>query len=160
MTTFQLQIPPETRRKGRQAGYVIAIVVNLVMLVIAQNILEWGWAPFLTSDFAQIVPWVSFSLIASMAMNAIYLLDDRPDVKSLGQMTVNLISLIVTYRIWQVFPFDFSAYDFNWDLLTHVILILAFVGSGIGLAAETLKLANRHLKTGNLDKGEADDNRS
>ena len=160
MTTFQLQIPPETRRKGRQAGYVIAIVVNLVMLVIAQNILEWGWAPFLTSDFAQIVPWVSFSLIASMAMNAIYLLDDRPDVKSMGQMTLNLISLVVTYRIWQVFPFDFSAYDFNWDLLTHVILILAFVGSGIGLAAETLKLANRHLKTGNLDKGEADDNRS
>lgn len=155
MTTFQLQIPPETRRKGRQAGYVIAIVVNLVMLVIAQNILAWGWAPFLTSDFAQIVPWVSFSLIASMAMNAIYLLDDRPDVKSLGQMTVNLISLIVTYRIWQVFPFDFSAYDFNWDLLTHVILILAFVGSGIGLVAETLKLANRHLKTGNLDKGES-----
>ncbi len=153
MTTFQLEIPPETRRKGRQAGYVIAIVVNLVMLVVAQNILEWGWAPFLTSDFASILPWVSFSLIASMAMNAIYLLDDRPDVKSLGQMTLNLISLIVTYRIWQVFPFDFSAYDFNWDLLTHVILILAFVGSGVGLAAETLKLANRHLKTRNLDKG-------
>jgi hypothetical protein len=153
MTTFQLEIPPETRQKGRQAGYIIAIVVNLVMLLVAQNILEWGWAPFLTSDFASILPWISFSLIASMAMNAIYLLDDRPDVKSLGQMTINLISLIVTYRIWQVFPFDFSAYDFNWDLLTHVILILAFVGSGVGLAAETLKLANRHLKTRNLDNG-------
>lgn len=160
MTTFQLQIPPETRRKGRQAGYVIAIVVNLVMLVITWNILEWGWAPFLTSDFAQIVPWVSFSLIASVAMNAIYLLDDRPDVKSLGQMALNLISLVVTYRIWQVFPFDFSAYDFNWDLLTHVILILAFVGSGVGLAAETLKLANRHSRHGISTKEKADDNRS
>ena len=63
----------------------------------------------------------------------------------MGQITLNLISLVVTYRIWQVFPFDFSAYDFNWDLLTQVILILAMVGSGVGLVAETLKLANRHL---------------
>ncbi len=145
----QLDVPADLRRTGRRAGYVIGFVVNLVLLGIVQNILGWGWLPFLTDEFATVVPWISFSLIVSMAMNAVYLVDDRPDTRSFGNIGLNLISLVATYQIWQVFPFDFSMYAFDWDPVTRILLVLAMVGSAVAIVAEGWRLAERHLS----DKG-------
>jgi hypothetical protein len=121
-------------------GYSIAIAVNLVLLVITQNILEWGWAPFLTADFALVEPWISLSLTASIIVNIIYLFDDSPMVKGIGQVGVNLFSAYVTYQILQVFPFDFSAYVFDWEVVARVVLVLAIIGASIGAVAEIAKL--------------------
>lgn len=142
MSTTHIYVSPNLKHFGRQVGYAIAVVVNLVMLVIAHNILDWGWLPFLTGDFAQVVPWISLGLIASIVANAIYQFNDTLIVKSTGQIGVNLISVFVTYQIWQVFPFDFSAYEFNWGVLVRVLLVLAMVGAGIGVLAEAIKLAS------------------
>jgi hypothetical protein len=132
-----------TARSGTgpaRVGYVIAIAVNVVMLIIAQNILEWGWLPFLTADFAQVEPWISLSLTATIIVNLIYLFDDTAVVKSIGQIGVNLLSIFVTYQIFIVFPFDFSAYAFDWGVMARVVLILAMVGSAIGTVVEIAKL--------------------
>lgn len=142
MSTTHVGVSPEVKRFGRRIGYAIAVVVNLVMLVIAQNILDWGWLPFLTGDFAQVVPWISLGLIASIVANAIYQFNDTLIVKSTGQIGVSLISVFVTYQIWQVFPFDFSAYEFNWGVLARVLLVLAMVGAGIVVLAEAIKLTS------------------
>ena len=141
MSTTHIDLSPDLKQLGRQVGYAVAVAVNLVMLVIAHNILDWGWLPFLTGDFAQVVPWISLGLIASIVANAIYQFNDTLIVKSTGQIGVNLISVFVTYQIWQVFPFDFSAYDFNWGVLVRVLLVLAMVGAGIGVLAEATKMA-------------------
>jgi len=142
MSTTHVDVSPDTKQLGRQIGYAIAVVVNLVMLVIAHNILDWGWLPFLTHDFAQVIPWISLSLIASIVANLVYQFNDALIVKSTGQIGVNLISVFVTYQIWQVFPFDFSAYEFNWGVLVRVLLVLAMVGAGIGVLVEATKLAS------------------
>jgi hypothetical protein len=140
MSTSQIEIPPDSKRTARRVGYVIAIVINVAMLVIVQNLLEWGWLPFLTDEFADVVPWISFSLIASIVANIIYQIDDGQTVKSVGQIVVNLISVWVTYTVLIVFPFDFSAYQFDWELVTRVVLILAIVGAGIGALVEAIRL--------------------
>ena len=142
MSTTHIEVSPDTRQLGRRIGYAIAVVANLVMLVIAQNILDWGWLPFLTEDFAQVVPWISLGLIATIVANLVYQFNDTLTVRSTGQIGVNLISVFVTYQIWQVFPFDFSAYEFNWGVLVRVLLVLAMVGAGIGVLAEATKLAS------------------
>jgi hypothetical protein len=133
-----------TRDRPRAAvprlGYSIAIAVNVVMLVITQNILEWGWVPFLTADFALVEPWISLSLTASIIVNVIYLFDDTPVVKAIGQVGVNLLSIYVSYQILRVFPFDFSAYAFDWEVLARFVLILAMIGSLIGAVVEMAKL--------------------
>jgi hypothetical protein len=138
----QTYVPPGVKQLGRRIGYAIAVVVNLVMLVIANNILDWGWLPFLTDGFAQVVPWISLGLVATIVANAVYQVNDTLAVKSTGQIGVNLISVFVTYQIWQVFPFDFSAYEFNWEAVVRVLLVLAMVGAGIGVLAEGAKLAS------------------
>lgn len=142
MSSALVETPTEARKVGRRTGYVIAIVVDLVLLFAVQNILEWGWFPFLTDDFSEIVPWVSFSLLLGAAANVIYMIDDRTMVKSSGQIALNVVNVIVTYQILRVFPFDFSDYDFNWGMVTRIVLILAMVGAGIGALAETAKLAS------------------
>jgi len=142
LSTTHIDVSPDLKHFGRQVGYAVAVVVNLVMLVIAHNILDWGWLPFLTGDFAQVVPWIGLGLTASIVANVVYQFNDTLIVKSVGQIGVNLVSVFVTYQIWQVFPFDFSAYEFNWGVLVRVLLVLAMVGAGIGVLAEATKLAS------------------
>lgn len=142
MTLAHIDVSPELRRTGRRFGYGVAVLVNLVMLVAVQFILDWGWLPFLTEEFRGLVPWITLSLLASIFANLVYQFNDTTFVKSTGQVLVNLISLFVTYQIFQVFPFDFSAYTFDWELVTRTLLILAMVGAGIGVLTEAVKLAS------------------
>ena len=44
-------------------------------------------------------------------------------------------------RFWQVFPFDFSAYDFGWGTLVRWLLGLAIFGIGVGMLVQLAQLA-------------------
>jgi hypothetical protein len=140
MSSIPIEIPPDLKRAGVRFGYMVAVAINLAMLIVVQNILEWGWLPFLTEEFAQVVPWISMSLILSIVANLVYQFDDSRQVKSTGQVLVNLVSVIVTYRIFTVFPFDFSAYEFNWATTVRTVLVLAMIGAGIAMFTEALNL--------------------
>jgi uncharacterized membrane protein SirB2 len=142
MTSTHIVIAPELKETGRRFGYGIAVVINLVMLVVVQNVVEWGWPPFLTQEFADVVPWISASLLVSIAANLIYQFNDSPAVKSTGQILVNLVSIAVSYVVLQVFPFDFSSYAFNWAPIARIVLILAIVFSGIGVLTEAIRLVS------------------
>jgi len=41
-----------------------------------------------------------------------------------------------------VFALSFDKYAFNWDLIAHFVLILAMIGSGIGLITEAVKVSS------------------
>ena len=75
MSTSLVEISPDSKKAARRFGYVLSIVINVAMLVIVQNLLEWGWPAFLTAEFAEVVPWISFSLVASIVANIIYQID-------------------------------------------------------------------------------------
>lgn len=138
-TTNQSARITSTPTTGRRVGYAIAVAVNAVMLVFANNILEWGWFPWLTEEWNELVPIVSFSLVASIVINVVYLWFDPAWFKSLTQAVLAAISLVVTVRVSSVFPFDFSAYEFGWETLARAILIFVMIGITIGLIAETVK---------------------
>jgi hypothetical protein len=141
MSTMQIDVPARLRRAGTRFGYAVAVVLNLAMLIVVQNILDWGWLPFLTDEFADVVPWISFSLIVAIVLNLVYQFNDATPVKSTGQIVSNLISIFVTYQVLTVFPFDFSESSFDWALVTRIVMVLAMVGAGIGALTEVMKLA-------------------
>ena len=142
MQATRVDVSPEVRRFGRRAGYIVAVIINVLMLIVVRNILDWDVLPFLTDRLEQVVPWVTLSLTATIVANLIYLFKDAQAIRSTGGIVTNLISLIVTYQVYQVFPFDFSAYDFNWEVVTRVVLIVAMVGAGIGMLTESIRLAS------------------
>jgi hypothetical protein len=126
---------------ARRFGYIVAIVINVAFIVIANNLVEWNWFSFLTPDFSSVVWLLNLSFAVSIAANALYIVDDSRRPKAAGQLVTNLISVVVSVRMLQVFPFDFSGWGTNWSWLFRLALIVAIGGAAIGAVAELVKLA-------------------
>lgn len=135
----------ELARIGRATGFLIAAGINVVLIFVVTNLLGWGFPSFLTEDFAQLEPLIVFSLGLTAAANVIYALADSQLVKRSGDIVTSLVSMLVTVRILQVFPFDYSAYEFNWAALTRVVLIFVIVATGVTVLVAVAKLSRRAL---------------
>lgn len=129
-----------TRPVATRLGYTMAILVNAAMLVIANNILDWGWPPFLADDFGRILWLLDLSFLGAIMVNVIYLGYDPPWFKSVSQIGLGLISMAVAIRTFQIFPFDFSGYQFNWEPVARFVIVLTMVGVGITIIVEAAKL--------------------
>jgi hypothetical protein len=131
---------PTTRDLARRSGYVVAIAVNVVMLYVVNNLLAWDILPFLTSDFGRVLWLIDISLLATIVVNFIYVAYDQSWFRSLTQVGLNLISLVVAVRMYQVFPFDFSGSSFDWTQIARVVIIFTILGTAIGAVVEAVKL--------------------
>jgi hypothetical protein len=129
-----------TQRSAR-AGYVVAVIVNVIMWVLVNVRPGWRELPFLTADFLDILWVVNLSMITGAVANVAYLFYDADWFKSVCQIGVTAVGLAASIRMWQVFPFDFSSYLFPWEGITRVLLILAIVGSVVAIVSEVVKLA-------------------
>lgn len=136
----RIEIPESARRAARVFGYSLAVAINVVLLVIVQNVQDWGWFGFLTPDFAEVEPLISLALLVTILANVVYAFDDGPLVKSVGQMLTNLLNLYVSLQVLAVFPFDFSEHAFDWALVVRIVLIIGVVGAGIGALVEVNRL--------------------
>jgi hypothetical protein len=128
-------------RTGRRLGYAVAIAVNAAGLIVVNNVLDWGWFSWLTEDFREVLPILNVSLAASIAANLAYLVFDPRRFKALAELVLLSISLAVTIRMLQVFPFDFSAYGFSWDVVARSLLGLAIFGIVVGMISQVAQLA-------------------
>lgn len=125
--------PARSRRTGRRAGYVVAIIVNLLVYGFINTWPGWDSFDFVTADAADVVPLVNLSIGVSILANIVYLVVDAPRVKAIGEMVVSAVAMVVSVIVLRVFPFNFSAYAFPWELLTRVVLVIAVIGSGISV---------------------------
>lgn len=80
-----------------------------------------------------------FSPVASVVAYAGLLASDRPLSGSVEQAVPAGIDLWVT--VLKVFPFEFSPYDFDWEIVARVLLVLAIVGAIVDLVASLPRLA-------------------
>ena len=124
----------------RRVGYVIAALLNAGFLYVVQHLVEWDLFPWLTVEFEEVAPIISLSLLVSILVNVAYVFYDAAWFKALTQIVALAIALAATIQVYRVFPFDFSAYQFNWEAVARAVLILAMVGIVIGMIAEGMKL--------------------
>ena len=134
--------------RGHRAGYVIAVAINAVMLWITHRLLDWGWPRFLTQDFEELLPVITLSFLASMVVNAAFIVADPPWFKSLCNVVTSAISLAVAVRTWQVFPFDFSSYAVDWSTIARVVVIVAAVGSAIATLVNLVNVPRELARRG------------
>jgi hypothetical protein len=126
----------------RRLGYVVAVAVNIGLLYVVNNLLEWGVPEFLTDDFERVLPIMNFSIVVTMLVNLVYLFFDPTWFKSVTQIVLSVIGLIVVVRLYRVFPFDYSAYEFyefEWEVVTRVVLVLIMIGISIGIIVTTAR---------------------
>lgn len=129
-----------TRSGSRRLGYGIGAAINLAMLYAVNVWPGWEVLPFLTEETPLVLGLVNLSLVAGVIINLVNLVLDLAPVKTLGDLILLGIGLAVLVRVWQVFPFDFADSGFDWALLVRAILVVAFVGSIIGVIAQLVIL--------------------
>jgi hypothetical protein len=146
---------PERRRPSRgtrRFGYGVSIVVEVALLILVNNLVEWGIAPFITEEFNDLVPYINVSLIATMVVNAAYFAFDPRWFRSFTQAILNVISLVVVFQTYRIFPFDFSGSDFNWTALTRTGLVVLMVLITIGVIGEVVKMFRALATEGNTHR--------
>jgi len=136
-----------TSPAARRGGYAVSVVVNLVLLYVINVGPGWQQLPFLTDAFADVLVVVNLSMLATLVVNVVQIFYDPQWFVALGQLVLSAIALVVAIRLLEVWPFDFSAYSFNWDALTRVILWIAVVGSIAGMIASVVRIARSTVMT-------------
>lgn len=125
---------------SRRAGYVAAAVVDVVLLYLVNVWPGWTVLPFLTDGMADVVGLVNLSLVATLVANLVWLGYDPPWFIATCQVFLSVVSLAVAITLLQAFPFDFTAYAFDWALLTTVVLWVAVLGSSVSIVVWVVRL--------------------
>ena len=124
---------------SRRAGYVVAAVLNGVLLWLIHVWPGWDAVPFLTSDFQTVLWLVDLSLVVTILLNLVYLVRDPRWLTAAGAVVTTAIGLAAVIRMVQVFPFDFGDSDV-WPVVFRVLLWVALVGSIIGIVANLVTM--------------------
>ena len=132
-TTTQVRRRPNV--SSRRFGYTVATGVNVLMLCLINGAPGWEAVPFLTGGISRVLLLVNLSLAAGVLVNSVRVIYDPRWFVALGDIVSTSIGVGALVRIWQVFPFDFTAYSADWALVMRVVLGFAFVGSLIGILA-------------------------
>lgn len=128
---------PQLREGARRAGYIAAIVVNLVMLYIVNNVLAWDLS-FITAEFTEALGVINVSIGAAILANLVFVSYDPRWFRHLAQIGLSLLSVRVLYTLFIVFPFDLGAGI--WDMWLRLALVVCIVGAAIGILVETIQL--------------------
>jgi hypothetical protein len=141
---------------AKRLGYAVSIGVNVLLLVVVNNLLGWGWFPWLTPAFEDLLPVINLALVVNIVLGLLYMFYDEQRFKAVAQIVVNLIAIVVLIRTWQVYPFDFSGHDFpveisafdlTWDVLVRFLIGVAIFGVAIAIVTETMKLFRKPDRT-------------
>jgi hypothetical protein len=119
---------------------MIGALVNACLLYAVHVWPGWEAVPFLTEGMTEVLGLVSATIVVGIAANLVYAISDPVWVRSLGDLVTTSVGLAAAIQLWQVFPFDFSAYSFDWALVTRTVLVVAIVGSAIGILVAAGKL--------------------
>ena len=154
MTTASVPTEPRPRprpsvragsRGSRRVGYAVAIVIDVVLLFVLNASPGWAAVPFLTAAFVQVLPWINLSLAVSAGVNVVYLAFDKRWFVASCQIVMSVIALVVSVQLLTVFPFDFSAYGFNWELVTRTIVWIGVLGSSVSVLVACAQLVRAVL---------------
>jgi hypothetical protein len=133
-----MTVKAEARRPqvgARRIGYAVAVLVNVALLYTINAWPGWEAVPFLTEVLRLVTGLVNASIVVNLVANVIFLAWDPLWVKALGDLLTTSVGLAALVRIWQVFPVDFGTSSVDWELVARIVMIVAMVGSAIGIAA-------------------------
>ena len=125
------------KRRARRSGYIVAIIFNVIMLIVLNNLLAWG-VPFLTYSFVACLWAINLSLVVSIVGNALLLAYDSRWFRHIIQIVLDIFALVAICTVYVVFPFAFPLAI--WVLLAKFILIIIIVAIVVAIIVEIVKL--------------------
>ena len=129
--------PRAAQRTAAGSAGLGTALVDLVLLYVVNVRPGWEAAPFLTPEAADVVPLVNAALWTGVGVGLVLTLLHGVGIRSLGDLVTTVVGLAATLRVWDVFPFDLTS---GWHLTVRVLLVVAVVGSLIGIVAALVRL--------------------
>lgn len=127
-------------KKDRKSEYIGAIVINLILLYIFNNLLNWH-IYFITNTLNEILWIINLSIIATIIGNALLLCYNPEWFRHVVKIILNVFVFISVYVLYSVFPFDFNAPFVDW--IVAIALILFMIGVVIATIVEFFFLVIR-----------------
>ncbi|MFP3712604.1 hypothetical protein [Puerhibacterium sp. TATVAM-FAB25] len=146
MTTDRSTGSPAQRRvdrasaASRRSGYVVAGLINALLLYLVNVRPGWQVVPFLTPETTDVLDVVNTALVVAIGANVVYLVTDPPWLHALGDLLLAAVGMVALVATWRVFPFDFAGQTFDWALAARVLLVLAMVGTAIAAVVALVRL--------------------
>jgi uncharacterized membrane protein len=146
-------------KAGRITASAFAIAWSIVLLVLfnfyhqyiayyngstAHGVTVWTRYPLFTEDINQWLPFLTLTLSLVIIVNIILIIFDRPVLRELAGMALDVLGLATVLKLLSIFPFDFSvipdstAADMTGLAVTIVLIIIA-IGIVVGLIVRLIK---------------------
>lgn len=141
---------PKDRNRGgaRRGGYLVAVLVNVVLVFLVTGSPGWHALGFLTEETQQVIGLLVAALFAGAVVNFINLVLDIAWVKAMGDIVTSVFALAVLTRLWRLFPFEFDSPGIDWGLVTRVLIVVAIAGCVLGVVVEIIVLLRTAVASG------------
>ncbi len=129
---------------ARRSGYIATIVVNVVILYIANNLLFWD-IPFVTDAWNLVLPVLNLALVATIVANLLFVAYDPLLFRETGRLVLDMLGIAVLYTLYQVFPFDFTpltAADIV-KVAVRIAIILGIAATIIAILVRIVRILSR-----------------
>ncbi|MEO6087906.1 MAG: hypothetical protein ABIQ18_32835 [Umezawaea sp.] len=128
------------RGRAKRAGYLIAALIDVVLLVLINVSPGWQVVPFLTEQAGDVVRVVDIGLAVGIVVNLVCLAIPRRPVVLLGDVLTTAVALAVLWQTWAVFPFDFADPAVDWATIARIALPMVGVAVSIALVVQAVAL--------------------
>lgn len=127
-----------------KSEFIVAIIGNIIILYIVNNLLSWNLS-FITSSFQDVLWIFNISICATIIVNIIFLAFHPGWFRSLVKIILNILSFLVCYYLYTIFPFIFSQAAYT--IILKIILIFGMVALIIASLIEVLRLIFKVIKS-------------
>ena len=126
---------------ARRVGYAASAFLATVVLWLVNVRPGWEAVPFLTSGTPAVLGVVNASIAAGALANLLSVAVDPPWFRALGDVLVDVVSLVALVALWRTFPFAFAPGPVDWTTVARVALGVSVGGTLVGIAVELVRLA-------------------
>jgi cation transport ATPase len=121
----------------KKSEYIFAIIANLILLYIANNIMNWNLS-FILATYNQVLWAVNLAIVSVIVGNILFLFYDPSWFRHLLKIFINIFGLIAVYTFYIIFPLSFSQNLISLGVIfALIVMMIAFT---LATAFEVFKL--------------------
>lgn len=125
----------EKDKKHHRAEFVVAVIVNIILYYVANNLLSWNIS-FIAPSFADVLWIVNYFLLAAIIVNLLFILYHPNWFRNMLQIVTDVLFIITAYTFFTVFPFLVGE---GLVIVLKILIALLIAGSVIALIIHVVR---------------------
>jgi len=141
------RMPGRPGRASRRVGYVVAVIVNAILVWLVSGWHVWWDMPWLTDAFVLVRPAIILVLAISIAEAVLLFVIDPRWLQALLDAVGAAAGLVAAVLLATVFPFDFGEGS-PWTLVVRLAVWAVVIGTALAIVAHLVTFVVRLVGAG------------